>query len=418
VSERIYVIGAGQSHYGKFYDRNTKSLVREAVLKAIEQAGVTNDDLEAAWVGSAAQGVLTGQEMIRGQVVLQPLGIDGIPVTNVENACASASTAFNSAWMALKSGMYDCVLAVGMEKMAFEAPDMRRKALESFSAAVDVESLERLRAAQKANDQKLEQSGQQSAYGDGRPKSMFMDFYGAGARMHMKQYGTTQRQFAIVASKNHKHASLNPYAQYRNEMTPEEVMADNVVSYPLTRPMCAPVGDGAAAAILCSTAFLKRISAAKPIEVLASTLTSGSERRIDGKTSGQRLIARAYEVAGVGPEDIDVAEVHDASAFGEIAAIETLGFCKEGEAGPFTESGATTLGGKIPVNVSGGLESRGHPIGATGLAQMTELVWQLRGECGARQVEGARIGLAQNAGGSMPAGGSAAYTIHILGRAF
>jgi acetyl-CoA acyltransferase len=417
VGERIYVIGAGQSHYGKFYDRNTKSLVREAVLQAIEQAGVNNADLEAAWVGSAAQGILTGQEMIRGQVVLQPLGIDGIPVTNVENACASASTAFNSAWMALQTGMFDCVLAVGMEKMAFEAPDMRRKALESFSAAVDVEALERLRENQKATERQLQASGRSSAYGEGKPKSMFMDFYGAGARAHMKQYGTTQRQFAIVASKNHKHASLNEYAQYRNEMTPEEVLADNLVSYPLTRPMCAPVGDGAAAAILCTAGFLKRLTASKPVQVLASTLTSGSERRIDGKTPSQRLIARAYEVAGVGPGDVHLAEVHDASALGEISAVEALGFCGEGEGGPFTESGATTLGGKIPVNTSGGLESRGHPIGATGLAQITELVWQLRGECGARQVEGARIGLAQNAGGSGP-GGSAAYTIHILGRAF
>lgn len=413
----IYVIGAGQSHYGKFYDRNTKSLVREAVGQALEQAGVASGDLQAAWVGSAAQGVLTGQEMIRGQVVLQPLGIDGVPITNVENACASASTAFNSAWIALKAGMYDCVLALGMEKMAFQAPELRRKALESFSAAVDVEGLERLREVQRANDQKLEQSGQQSAYGEGRPKSMFMDFYGAGARAHMKQYGTTQRQFAIVASKNHKHASLNEYAQYRNEMTPEQVLADNVVSYPLTRPMCAPVGDGAAAAILCTGAFLKRVAGARPIKVLASLLTAGSDRKVDGKSPGQRLIARAYEVAGCGPGDIDLAEVHDASAYGEITAVEALGFCPEGQGGPLAESGATSLGGEIPVNTSGGLESRGHPIGATGLAQITELVWQLRGECGARQVQGARIGLAQNAGGSMQ-GGSAAYTIHILGRAF
>lgn len=417
MGENIYVIGAGQSHYGKFYDRNTKSLVREAVDSALAQAGVGTDALQAAWVGSAAQGVLTGQEMIRGQVVLQPLGIDGIPITNVENACASASTAMHSAVIALKAGMYDCVLALGMEKMAFEAPDMRRKALESFSAAVDVEGLDRLRKAQQANDRQLEQSGKQSAYGDGRPKSMFMDFYGAGARHHMKQYGTTQRQFAIVASKNHRHASLNPYAQYRNEMTPEEVLADNVVSYPLTRPMCAPVGDGAAAAVLCTEAFLKRLTGAKPVQVLASMLTTGSERKVDGKSPGQRLIARAYETAGVGPSDINLAEVHDASAYGEITSIESLGFCGEGEGGPFTESGATTLGGKIPVNTSGGLESRGHPIGATGLAQITELVWQLRGECGSRQVAGARIGLAQNAGGSMP-GGSAAYTIHILGKAF
>jgi acetyl-CoA acetyltransferase len=233
----------------------------------------------------------------------------------------------------------------------------------------------------------------------------------------MERYGTTQLQMAIVSSKNHQHASLNEYAQYRNPMTPEEVLADDIVSYPLTRPMCAPLGDGAAAAILCTESFLKRLVGVKPVEVLVSALASGSERRFDGMSSSQRLIKRAYETAGLGPDDIDVAEVHDATAYAEITEIEQLGFCAVGEGGPFSQSGATTIGGKIPVNPSGGLESRGHPIGATGLAQLTEIIWQLRGQCGGRQVEGARIGLTQNAGGSMP-GGSAALTIHILKRAF
>jgi acetyl-CoA acetyltransferase len=414
---RVYVVGAGQSHYGKFYDRNTKSLVQEAVTQALGQAGVQATDIQAAWVGSAAQGILTGQEMIRGQVALRPVGIDGVPIVNVENACASASTAFNQAWMAVKAGMYDCVIAVGMEKMAFQDPELRARAMASFGAAVDVEGIAALKASQKAADAELARQGRQSAYGDNRPKSMFMDFYGAGARRHMEQYGTTQRQYAIVSSKNHLHASLNEYAQYRTRMSPEDVLADEVVSFPLTRAMCAPVGDGAAAAIICSESYLKRLSGAKPVEVLASMLASGSERRIDGRTSSQALIRRAYETAGVGPQDIHLAEVHDATAYGEITQLEALGFCPEGQGGAFTESGATTLGGRIPVNTSGGLESRGHPIGATGLAQITEVVWQLRGECGARQVEGARIGLTQNAGGSMP-GGSAATTIHILGRAF
>ncbi len=417
MSEKIYVIGAGQSHYGKFYDRNTKSLVREAVSQALEQAGVEAGDMEAAWVGSAAQGVLTGQEMIRGQVALRPLGIDGVPIVNVENACASASTAFNSAWIALKAGLYDCVIAVGMEKMAFEDAQRKQKAMESFSAAVDVEGLDRMRENQKAAEQQLAAAGQASAYGEGRPKSMFMDIYGAGARRHMERYGTTQLQLAIVSSKNHKHASLNPYAQYRKEMSPEEILSDDVVSYPLTRPMCAPLGDGAAAAVLCSESFLKRLAGARPVEVLASMLASGSERRFDGLSSSQMLVKKAYERAGLGPDDIDVAEVHDATAFAEITEIESLGFCEAGGGGPLSASGATTLGGKIPVNTSGGLESRGHPIGATGLAQITEIVWQLQGRCDQRQVEGARIGLTQNAGGNMP-GGAAALAIHIFGGAF
>ena len=415
MSENVYIIGAGQSHFGKFFDRNMKSLVKEAVDYAIDQAGVSKDDFEAAWVGNAAQGLLTGQETIRGQVALRPLGIDGIPIFNVENACASAATALHGAWMGIKGGMYDCVIAVGMEKMAFEEEEKKRKAMEVFSTAIDVETLGQVQARQRDQEARLTASGQKSAYGEGRPKSMFMDFYGASARGHMERHGTTQLQLAIISSKNHYHASLNEYSQYRKPMSPEEILADDVVSFPLTRPMCAPIGDGAAAAILCSDSFLKRLGASKPIKILASCLGSGSERRFDGLSSGQRLIRKAYEIAGLGPDDINLAEVHDATAFGELAQTESLGFCKPGEGGPYAASGATTLGGAKPINTSGGLESRGHPIGATGLAQITEIVWQLRGECGARQVEGARIGLTQNAGGSLP-GGEAALAVHILAK--
>ncbi len=416
MSDNVYVIGAGQSHFGKFFDRNVKSLVKEAVDSAISQAGVNKDAFEAAWVGNAAQGLLTGQETIRGQVALRPLGIDGIPIFNVENACASAATAFHGAWMGVKAGMYDCVIAVGFEKMAFEEEEKKRRAMEVFSTAVDVETLDALRARHREQEQKLAASGQKSAYGEGRQKSMFMDIYGAGARAHMERYGTTQLQLAIISSKNHYHASLNEYSQYRKPMSAEEVLADDVVSFPLTRPMCAPIGDGAAAAILCSDSFLKKVGASKPIKVLASRLGSGSERRFEGMTSGQLLVKKAYETAGIGPDDVDLAEVHDATAFGELAQTEYLGFCKPGEGGPYAASGATKLGGAKPVNTSGGLESRGHPIGATGLAQITELVWQLRGECGERQVEGAQIALAQNAGGSLP-GGEAALAITILAKA-
>jgi acetyl-CoA acyltransferase len=417
MSENVYVIGAGQSHYGKFLDRNLKSLVEEAVKMAMEQAGVERDDLEAAWVGNAAQGLLTGQETIRGQVALRPAGIDGIPIFNMENACASASSAFHGAWMGIKAGLYDCAIAVGMEKMAFAEEEKKRKAMEVFSTAIDVESLEQVRANQKRQEEQLAAQGQKSAYGEGRQKSMFMDFYGAAARRHMERYGTTQLQLAIISSKNHFHASLNPYAQYRRPMSPEEILSDDVVSFPLTRPMCAPLGDGAAAAILCSEEFLKRLSSPKPIRVLASRVASGSERRFEGLSSGQLCVKKAYETAGVGPEDIHVAEVHDATAFGELTQTEALGFCPPGEGGPFAASGATTLGGRIPINTSGGLESRGHPIGATGLAQITEVVWQLRGECGDRQVEAAHVGLTQNAGGSLP-GGEAALSIHIFARDF
>jgi len=235
------------------------------------------------------------------------------------------------------------------------------------------------------------------------------------ARLHMQKYGTTQRQLAAISSKNHYHGSLNPNAQYRKKMTVEEVLADKLISYPITRPMCSPVGDGAAAAILCSKDYLRKVQNARPVKVLASLLSSGTDRTFEEEEKEAALLLgrKAYEVAGLGPKDIDVVEVHDATAFGELQTIEALEFCRRGEGGPFAESGATRLGGRIPVNTSGGLESKGHPIGATGLSQIHELVTQLRGEAGPRQVEKARIGLAENGGGFIGTD-IAAICIHIL----
>jgi acetyl-CoA acetyltransferase len=253
--------------------------------------------------------------------------------------------------------------------------------------------------------------------GAGKSRSAFMDIYSLGARNHMKQYGTTQKQLAIISAKNHFHSSLNPYAQYQKDMTVEEVLEAPEVSYPLTRPMCSPVGDGAAAVVLCSGDYLKKLGVERPVKVRACALASGQDRGPDEEDIGNRLSRKAYEMAGVGPEDIDLAEVHDATAFGELLQTECMGFCAEGEGGPFAESGATKLGGKLPVNTSGGLESRGHPIGATGTAQLCELVWQLRGECDKRQVEGARIALAENGGGNIGIE-EAAMVITILEKAF
>lgn len=219
----------------------------------------------------------------------------------------------------------------------------------------------------------------------------------------------------MIAAKNHYHGSLNPLAQYHRDMSVEEVLEDVLVAYPLTRSMCAPVGDGAAAALLCSERALRRFPHARPVRILASVLASGSLPNSGLEPIGKRLSKVAYEMAGLGPEDVDVAEVHDATAFGELLQYEELGFCAEGEGGPFAESGATRLGGKLPVNTSGGLECRGHPIGASGIAQVHELVVQLRGDTGTRQVEGARIALAENGGGFIGAG-EAAMCIHILER--
>ncbi|MFW6237515.1 MAG: thiolase family protein, partial [Desulfosudaceae bacterium] len=227
------------------------------------------------------------------------------------------------------------------------------------------------------------------------------EIYAMGTRMHMDKYGLTQRQLAIVSAKNHNNSVHNPYAQYRQPFTVEEVLQAPPVAYPLTRPMCSPVGDGAAALILCSQEYVRKLAVSKPVKILATVVGSGMDRGFDDPDIGQRLSRIAYERAGVGPEDIDVAEFHDATAFGEVLNTESLGFCPRGEGGIFAEEGHSALGGKLPINPSGGLESKGHPVGATGAGQIAELVWQLRGEADGRQVENARIALAENGGGNI-----------------
>ena len=240
-----------------------------------------------------------------------------------------------------------------------------------------------------------------------------MDAYAMGARWHMDRFGSTQRQLAVICSKNHFHGSLNPLSQYQQTMTVEEVLADKIVAWPLTRAMCAPVGDGAAAAVICSEQFLKKITGARPVRIRASVLGQGEDRPLDAPDIGERLSKQAYQIAGVGPSDISLAELHDATSWGELHQCESMGFCAPGGGGPYAESGETKLGGKQPVNTSGGLETRGHPIGASGLAQIHEMVLQLRGDAGARQVAGARLGLAENGGGNIGVE-EAAMCIHIL----
>ena len=240
-----------------------------------------------------------------------------------------------------------------------------------------------------------------------------MDAYAMGAKWHMHKFGSTQKQLATICAKNHFHGSINPMAQYQQDMTVDEVMGDKPIAYPLTRAMCAPVGDGAAAAIVCSEEYLKKLTNARPLKIRASVHGSGTDRDFDGEDIGERLVKKAYDMAGVGPSDISMAELHDATAYGELHQTEAMGFCPMGEGGPHAETGATKLGGKQPVNTSGGLECRGHPIGASGLAQIYEIGTQLRGEAGKRQVEGARLGLAENGGGNIGME-EAAMCIHIL----
>ena len=406
----VAVIGAGMTRFGKFLDRSMKDLTREAVDAALTSAGIDKSKLEAAIVGNAAAGLITGQECIRGQVVLREMGIGGIPIINTENACASSSTAFHLAWLYVASGMYDVALAVGLEKLYHED---KRKSFAAIGAAVDVEWMQQIQAAMKASRGNGEQSGQPAAAeGAGEKRSMFMDFYAAFARQHMQRYGTTKEQFGRIAVKNHFHGSLNPHAQYREVYTLEDILNSPLVAEPLTRLMCSPIGDGAAAAILCSAEKARQFTT-KPVHVLASSIGSGSDHGPDDPGITERVAQQAYKQAGVGPEDLSVIELHDASAPAELVLYEELGLCGPGEGGKLIDSRATYFDGAIPVNTSGGLISKGHPIGATGVAQIYEVFTQLRGEAGDRQVANPRVGLTENGGGMIRAE-AAALAVHIF----
>jgi acetyl-CoA acetyltransferase len=406
----VYIIGLGMIRFNKYPDRDVRDMAHEVTRLALSDAGIEKEALEAAFFSNTFWGMFSNQHAIRGQVVMRSMGIQAIPVTNVENACAGASTALHLAYTGIRAGMYDVALAVGSEKITNPNKGL---SLGAYATCMDVENFEsHLNMMMKLNDTfQVEIPPDQAPPGEGR--SIFMDAYAMGAKWHMSRFGTTQRQLAEVCAKNHWHGSLNPLAQYQMDMSVEDVLADKAVAYPLTRAMCSPVGDGAAAAVVCSAGFLKKLTGARPVKIRASVLGSGTDRDLDGVDIGERLVKQAYAAAGVGPEDISLAELHDATAYGELHQTEAMGFCPLGEGGPYAETGATKLGGKQPVNTSGGLECRGHPIGASGLAQIYELGLQLRGEAGARQVADARIGLAENGGGNIGVE-EAAMCIHIL----
>jgi len=401
------------TRFGRYPEKSVKDLTREAVDQALADAGCSKADIQAAFFGNSTQGHMEGQEMIRGELALRAMGIQGLPVVNVENACASSSTAFHLAVTYAMAGAADIILAVGAEKMY---SNDKARMFSAFDGAWDVHNTE-------AGTQTLLEMGKgidvppQSR--STKPYSIFMDIYASMGRLHMRQYGTTQRQFATVAAKNHQHSVHNPLAQYREPYSVEQVLQAKPITYPLTLPMCSPISDGAAAAIVCTEAGLSKLSGSRSrsIRVLASVIQTGSDRRADD--FDQHLVRlgsnKAYEQGGVGASDIGVAEVHDATAIGEVIQSEVLGLCAPGMGGPMAERGDTAIGGRIPINPSGGLECKGHPIGATGLGQIHELVSQLRGEAGQRQVDGAQIALAEN-GGGLYGVEEAVACITILGR--
>lgn len=409
---RVFVVGVGMTRFGRLHEETVKSLTRSAVDAALRDARCRADMLQAAYFAQTTQGYLEGQTFIPGPIALRAMGIHGIPMLTIENACASGSTAFWEAINFLRSGAGDLALAVGAEKM--NVAD-KAKVLGVFDSGWDVTAREETLAALAEKSADLEVP---AALASDAPSSVFMDAYAYMTREHMKKHDLTQRQLAAVASKNHIHSVHNERAHFRTPFTIEEVLEARPLTWPITVPMCAPVTDGAAAAILCTEEALVRygFERSRAIEVLGCVLGSGRDDLTpDGPNAIQLAADRLYTMAGVGPGDISVAEVHDASAFGEIKQSENLGLCPVGAGGVCAERGETTLGGRIPINPSGGLESKGHPLGATGLGQIFELVSQLRGECDARQVDGARFAIQEN-GGGMIGTEEAVFVLSILGR--
>lgn len=416
MASEAWIVGTACTAFGKQPQRSFHDLAREAYLAVLADAGLGPGDaslVEQAWFGNCGMGQW-GQGGIRGQVVFTPLVEEGlfperVPMVNVEGGCATASLAFHGAVKDVLSGQSRMSLALGVEKLV--SPDDPARVAAIFGTAIDQLEPWRWREYYARAG---EQAGKPFEPGPGR--TVYMDTYAMQAAWHMKRWGTTQRQIAVACAKNHHHGSLNPLAQYRFSMTPDEVLADREVSWPLTRAMCSPLGDGAAAALVCSAealADLPPAARARAVKVRASELSGGKYRALDEPGLSRVAADKAYARSGLAPADIDLAEVHDATSFCEIFQLEMLRLCDDGQGGRFVESGATALGGRLPVNLSGGLVSKGHPVGATGLSMIHEVTLQLRGEAGARQARGAAIGLVENGGGVMGFD-EAACAVHIL----
>jgi acetyl-CoA acetyltransferase len=381
MSDDVYIVGIDMIRFGRFPERSVPKLGAEAARLALDDAGVTIHDIESLYSGNLMQaGAMVGQR------ILQEIGQTGIPVTNCSNACATGATAFRGGWMAIKAGIYDLVLVVGVEQLG----KMGLLGGGGGGGGIPKEGL----------------------LGSGIMPAVF----GEAGMEHARKYGTTFEQFAKVSVKNHHHSTMNPKSMYRKETPLEMVMNAEMIAYPNTKLMCSVNVDGAAAAVLASGRKARELGLSRAVKVSASVLTSDpfTERDLvmpDVNTCTRRAAAQAYEMAGLGAEDLDLVELHDCFATAEILHYENLGLCKDGEAGRLIDEGETALGGRIPVNVSGGLLSKGHPLGATGVANMYEVSTHLRGEAGERQVQGARVGLTHVIGlGS-------ACAIHVLEKA-
>lgn len=381
----VAVIGIGMTEFGELWDKSFRDLVAEAGVKAILDAEIEGERIDALYLGGMSSGMFIGQEHV-GPLAVQVAGLEEyhIPAIRVEGACASGGIAFHQAYIAVASGMYDCVIVGGAEKMTDVVGGTATNILAS------------------AADREWE-----SFFG-----VTFPGLYALMARYHMYTHGTTSEQLAQVAVKNHHNGSLNPKAQFRKKITVDDVLKSTLVADPLHLLDCSPISDGAAAAVLVPLDSAKKhsepIIKIKASAMACDTLALHGRKRFDALPAAIHASKKAYKLAGIGPDDIDLAEVHDCFTIAEIIAIEDLGFVERGKGGTATEEGFTALDGKIPVNTSGGLKSKGHPVGATGIAQVNEIVLQLKQKAGKRQIKNARMGLTHNVGGS---GGTAVINI-------
>jgi acetyl-CoA acyltransferase len=378
MSENVYIVGTDMIRFGRYPEKSVPELGAEAAQLALKDAGVKIQDIEALYCGNLMQ----ASGMV-GQRILQEIGQTGIPVTNSANACATGATALRGAWMSIKAGVYDLVLVVGVEQLG------RAGLLGGPGGGGGIPK--------------------EGLLGSGLMPAVFAE---AGME-HARKYGTTFEQFAKVSVKNHLHSTRNPKSMYRNETPLEMVMGAEMIAYPNTKLMCSVNVDGAAAAVLASEKKARELGMKRAVRIAASILTSDpfTQRDLvmpDVNTCTRQAAAKAYEMAGIGPDDLDLVELHDCFATAEILHYENLGLCGEGEAGRMIDEGQTAHGGRIPVNVSGGLLSKGHPLGATGVANVYEIATHLRGEAGERQVAGAKVGLAHVIGLGSACG------IHIL----
>jgi len=372
------IIGTGMTPFGKHVDRTLADLVGEAVRAALADAQLGPDAIDAVFFGNSADGLLNGQESIRGQVALKAIGLGGPPVYNVENACASGATAVQLAWQFVRGGAARCALVIGCEKM-FTAD--KTAAMRAVEACCDIAEIAEVKA---------------QALAAGSQGSIFMDFYARKAQRYFQQHGGSEQHLAMIAAKNHRAGSINPWAQSRTPRSVEEVLASRSIADPIRLLMCAPVSDGACALILADAAWARAQGLTGPV-IRSAAL--GTDDFTDRDSQMAWICQRAYTMAGLRPDSLDVAEVHDATAAGELFEYESLGLAAPGRGWTLLDEGVVMPGGRCPVNPSGGLIARGHPLGATGVAQVIELSLQLSGRAGDRQVKGARVGVAQCAGG-------------------